>query len=384
MSNRHAPDQRQLVARLFDEACAAMERADWQTAVAKLDQIMDIAPDFPGANWRHAEAHKWYQVDTLYELGRKRMDEGDWSDALQHFRQAQRRGGEYKNTTLLMGICERRLLDRLPLDRGRFTAGLSTAMVIFGCFILSLSTLFGQPQAGVPSATLLVTAASTLPPTATGAPAAATNTPNAPDTPSAAPDATVRVTQAALVISPTPARFAPLATTTPRPTPTRTVTRSIPRSIPTRTATIDRPAIRATLTRTNTFTANTATPTPTTSGGRVTFFSPTPTSPAPTRAATATPLTVPIRITASEYLFSPSNISLNAGLRTRITFDNRGLQDHDWVLMDGSGNELLKLRALAGQSVSRNFTFPAFGEYTFVCDLADHAQQGMTGRLTVQ
>lgn len=73
-----------------------------------------------------------------------------------------------------------------------------------------------------------------------------------------------------------------------------------------------------------------------------------------------------------------------AGTRVRLTLSNQGALMHTWVLKDSAGDTLEKVTMAAGQSALLVFNAPAAGVYTFVCDISNHAQLGMTGILTVR
>jgi plastocyanin len=96
------------------------------------------------------------------------------------------------------------------------------------------------------------------------------------------------------------------------------------------------------------------------------------------------PQPVAIFITAREYEFLPAGALAQAGAHVKLTLSNQGTMQHDWVLKDGSGNTLYKVIAAPGQSALLEFQAPAAGVYTFICDIADHAQLGMAGKLTVR
>lgn len=91
-----------------------------------------------------------------------------------------------------------------------------------------------------------------------------------------------------------------------------------------------------------------------------------------------------VSVRAVEYQFSPASLTLAAGARVRITLTNSGNMDHAWSLVDSAGRSIVRVVAPAGQSVTRDFIAPAAGNYSYICDIADHAQLGMSGTAFVR
>jgi plastocyanin len=138
MTRRSDFDRRQAVAKLYDEACAAIDKERWQEAVEKLDRVRDIDPVFPGAEYRQRYAHKWYRTARLHEIGQQHMRSDRWHDAHWCFQHIRREAGEYKNVALLQRICERQLMPPPPIDNRRQLT-LATASVVVGL----LMAMFG-------------------------------------------------------------------------------------------------------------------------------------------------------------------------------------------------------------------------------------------------
>jgi iron uptake system component EfeO len=88
-----------------------------------------------------------------------------------------------------------------------------------------------------------------------------------------------------------------------------------------------------------------------------------------------------IEVAASEYKFDPSAIETDAGSVTfRVT--NVGAEEHEFEIFSGETvvDEVEGL--VPGLSRDLTVTLEA-GEYTFVCKLPGHEEQGMTGTLSV-
>ncbi len=89
-----------------------------------------------------------------------------------------------------------------------------------------------------------------------------------------------------------------------------------------------------------------------------------------------------VTITATDFKFDPATITAKAGETVNVTLVNKGSATHTFVLKD-AGN--FKISADAGQTAKGTFTAPSqAGTYDFICDVPGHADQGMTGKLTVQ
>ncbi len=111
-------------------------------------------------------------------------------------------------------------------------------------------------------------------------------------------------------------------------------------------------------------------------------------STAPPTGVTQTPAeainsTVPREIVVSgdEYSFSPSNIALKDGETVKITFKNTGSLPHNLVM--GEFRTATKTIG-AGQEDSVTITADKTGTYTFYCDIGNHRQQGMEGKVEVK
>jgi iron uptake system component EfeO len=89
----------------------------------------------------------------------------------------------------------------------------------------------------------------------------------------------------------------------------------------------------------------------------------------------------PIVVTAREFAFDPSEITVAAG---DVTFSvtNDGSQEHEFEIFRGD----IVVDEVEGlvPGLTREFTVTlAPGEYTYVCKLTGHEEAGMAGSLTV-
>jgi len=82
----------------------------------------------------------------------------------------------------------------------------------------------------------------------------------------------------------------------------------------------------------------------------------------------------------SEFKFSPSSLTLKAGVPVKLVFKNTGTMVHDLVI-----DELnLSTKEIApGEEETIIFT-PDVGIYTFYCSVGNHRTLGMEGELIVE
>ncbi len=88
-----------------------------------------------------------------------------------------------------------------------------------------------------------------------------------------------------------------------------------------------------------------------------------------------------IAVSASEYSFSPSAITVAKGERVRIVFTNNGSFSHDFTV----GDLGLKTAAVApGESTTLEFTAGETGGFIFYCSIDGHKGLGMEGKLEIK
>jgi nitrite reductase (NO-forming) len=115
--------------------------------------------------------------------------------------------------------------------------------------------------------------------------------------------------------------------------------------------------------------------------GMLTRANQTATSPAPVPAvaAPAVNLSTDVKITASEFKFSPTSIQVPVGKKVTVTLDNTGVVQHD-VTVQGDG---FSLTAQPGKTASADVTFDKIGNFEFFCSIPGHKDAGMKGTLSV-
>jgi plastocyanin len=138
--------------------------------------------------------------------------------------------------------------------------------------------------------------------------------------------------------------------------------------------------------------ASTSKPTSTTATVPITTLPPTSTTatvpvttlpPISTPATTAAPVT--INLTAQNMAFDKTSISVQAGAKVTMTFDNKESLPHNFALYTDSSaaTVIFKGEVITGpKTITYQFTAPsAAGQYFFRCDLHPSA---MTGTFIVQ
>jgi uncharacterized cupredoxin-like copper-binding protein len=105
-------------------------------------------------------------------------------------------------------------------------------------------------------------------------------------------------------------------------------------------------------------------------------------------------------VTATEFRFNPSALTLKAGEPAELTLKNSGQTLHDFALVSGPGiptpaahangtdpqhsdGSSYHVAAQAGTQATLKLTLPP-GSYTFICTVQGHADLGMRGTLAVQ
>lgn len=88
-----------------------------------------------------------------------------------------------------------------------------------------------------------------------------------------------------------------------------------------------------------------------------------------------------ITVSGTEYSFSSSSITVQAGDRVKIIFRNNGRIGHNFVIRNlDTSTETIG----AGQTDAIEFTAPASGTYAFFCSVPGHQAAGMKGSLIVE
>lgn len=88
-----------------------------------------------------------------------------------------------------------------------------------------------------------------------------------------------------------------------------------------------------------------------------------------------------IKVEAEDYIFSPSEITVQRGEKVEIKIVNNGNTSHEFVIDEfGVASNVLD----PGQEDMVSFTPQIAGTYTYYCGRANHRRLGMEGKLIVE
>ncbi len=103
-----------------------------------------------------------------------------------------------------------------------------------------------------------------------------------------------------------------------------------------------------------------------------------------------------IQVTMTDFHFTPTTFTVNAGQEIKFSGKNNGAVTHDFIIMkagvdvgdsfdkEDEPNVFWKIEIPSGQSSEATFTAPAeAGEYQVLCGIPGHYQAGMSATLTV-
>jgi plastocyanin len=117
------------------------------------------------------------------------------------------------------------------------------------------------------------------------------------------------------------------------------------------------------------------------------FVNNTKVKPNPSQKSGITASTVPsgpvktFSVSAKEFAYTPSTITVNKGDVVRINFTNDGTTTHNFAITELG----VSTKAVGpGGSDSISFTPEEAGTYTFFCSIDGHKSLGLEGTLTVQ
>jgi len=103
-----------------------------------------------------------------------------------------------------------------------------------------------------------------------------------------------------------------------------------------------------------------------------------------------------IKVTLTDFHFTPDNFTVPAGKEITITAKNEGAVEHEFVIFklgtnagDKFGDEdedniYWEVEALPGETKTETFTAPTEpGEYYLTCGIEGHLEAGMSGKFIV-
>ena len=88
-----------------------------------------------------------------------------------------------------------------------------------------------------------------------------------------------------------------------------------------------------------------------------------------------------IKVSGSEFAFSPETVSVKQGEKVKITFTNTGKFPHN-LMIDELGVATKTIGV--GQTDTVEFSASKSGNFTMYCGVGNHRQQGMEGSVQVQ
>ncbi len=89
------------------------------------------------------------------------------------------------------------------------------------------------------------------------------------------------------------------------------------------------------------------------------------------------------KLTMTDFKFDPASVDHKAGTMTFYLVNN-GATGHDLVIQDSSGKQIAKSSLVdPGKAVILDVSGLSAGTYDFFCDILDHKDLGMVGKLNV-
>ncbi|HZQ78826.1 MAG TPA: cupredoxin domain-containing protein [Acidimicrobiia bacterium] len=103
-------------------------------------------------------------------------------------------------------------------------------------------------------------------------------------------------------------------------------------------------------------------------------------APGPEKTALETPAGPKLEVSAKEFAFTPSALSMKAGQATDIVLHNAGSIEHDFSVPDVG----FKLSMPPSETGDLALTIAKPGTYPFHCSVPGHEGAGMKGTITVE
>jgi plastocyanin len=90
-----------------------------------------------------------------------------------------------------------------------------------------------------------------------------------------------------------------------------------------------------------------------------------------------------LAVVADEYSFDPENIVLTGGEQLTVALENKGVLAHNLRVIR-NGEDIGGTPTFTGGKTREGSVIVEPGEYELVCTVGNHADLGMTGKLTVK
>ena len=87
-----------------------------------------------------------------------------------------------------------------------------------------------------------------------------------------------------------------------------------------------------------------------------------------------------VRISATEFSFTPTVIKVHVGQPIHLVLDNSRAETEHVITIPALDK---RIQAASGAEASSMIVFDKTGEYPFVCDLPGHTESGMSGKFLV-
>lgn len=96
------------------------------------------------------------------------------------------------------------------------------------------------------------------------------------------------------------------------------------------------------------------------------------------------PVSSTIEVLGTDSLdFEPDEFAVPAGEEVTVELTSEPTVEHDFVIEDVDGQDLMVVHADPGETATGTFTIEAAGTYTFFCSIPGHREAGMEGPLEV-
>jgi uncharacterized cupredoxin-like copper-binding protein len=91
-----------------------------------------------------------------------------------------------------------------------------------------------------------------------------------------------------------------------------------------------------------------------------------------------------VRLRLESYFFEPNRLRVRVGIPVRMILENGTLfRGHDFSLFAPEAGLEINAFVPARQQITVQFVPQRVGEFTFYCNIGDHAERGMSGTLEV-
>jgi WD40 repeat protein len=104
---------------LYREAEAAIAAENWTAAIAQLQVLLALEPNYIEAATSLKLAEEQQSVAALYASGQQHLEAGDWHAALADFQRVQESNGDYKDVSARIAKCQSELAKQAEQERAK-------------------------------------------------------------------------------------------------------------------------------------------------------------------------------------------------------------------------------------------------------------------------